>query len=83
MREPALLRVEWVDSALIGAQWWETDDLDAQTPPIVSVGFRVKTQDGMLYLAGSWNPSKRHLPWAQVIAIPESAIVKKWSLKPK
>jgi hypothetical protein len=77
VREPVLLRVEWVDSALIGAQWWETDELDAQTPPIVSVGFKVKVKGGMLYLAGSWNPSERHLPWAQVIAIPEVAIVKK------
>ncbi|KKL89973.1 hypothetical protein LCGC14_1909360 [marine sediment metagenome] len=77
MKEPPLLRVEWVDSALIGAQWWETDELNTATAPIVSVGFKVKIEDGMLYLAGSWNPSERHLPWAQVIAIPESAIVKK------
>ena len=77
MKEPPLLRVEWVDSALLAAQWWETDDLDANTPPIVSVGFRVKAEDGLLYLAGSWNPSERHLPWTQVIAIPERAIVKK------
>lgn len=77
MKEPPLLRVEWVDSALIGAQWWETEDLDASTPPIVSVGFRVKAENGLLYLAGSWNPSERHLPWAQVIVIPERAIVKK------
>ncbi len=77
MKEPPLLKVEWVDSALIGAQWWETDELKAATPHIISVGFKVKAENGMLYLAGSWNPSERHLPWAQVIAIPERAIVKK------
>ncbi len=77
MTEPILLRVEWVDCVLIRNQWMDTDDLDHAGSPIISVGFRVKSENGFLYLAGSWQQDERHLPWAQTIAIPERSIVKK------
>jgi len=75
MKEPSLLRVEWVDSDLWSG--WQDADIQAALKPIISVGFRVKAEDGFLYIANSWNPNPRRLEWAGVTAIPVRAIVKK------
>ncbi len=77
MKKPVILRVEWVDCVLLRNEWGDSDDLVASKGPIVSVGFRMKSEDGFLYLAASWQPDERHLAWAQAIAIPESAILRK------
>ena len=77
MVKPVLLRVEWVDCVLLRNEWGDSDDLVASKGPIVSVGFRVKSENGFLYLAASWQQNERHLPWAQTIAIPESAVLRK------
>lgn len=71
-----ILRVEWVDSDLWSG-WQDAEDIQAALKPIISIGFRVKSEDGFLYLANSWNPNPRRLAWAGVTAIPERAIVKK------
>ena len=76
MREPQLLRVEWVDSDLWFG-WQDAEDIQAALEPIISVGFRVKEEDGFLYVANSWNPNPRRLAFAGVTAIPIRAIVKK------
>ncbi len=77
MAKPILLWVEWEDSVLVKNQWCDTEDLGVRDEPIVSVGFRVKVENGYLFLAGSWVSDPEHLPWAQTIAIPERAIVRK------
>jgi hypothetical protein len=76
MKEPPLLRVEWVDSDLWSG-WQDAEDVQAASESIITVGFRVKEEDGFLYLANSWNPNPRRLAWAGVTAIPLRAIVKK------
>ncbi len=76
MREPLLLRVEWVDSDLWSG-WQDAEDIQAALKSIISVGFRVKEEDGFLYIANSWNPNPRRLDFAGVTAIPIRAIVKK------
>ena len=76
MREPTLLRVEWVDSDLwVG--WQDAEDVKAAAKLIITVGFKVKEEEGFLYVANSWNPNPRRLGWAGVTAIPVRAIVKK------
>lgn len=75
MKEPPLLRVEWIDSILVGAGW--RDEMPDVEVPIVSVGFKAEQKDGFLFLAGSWNPGEDHAHWSCVIAIPIRAIVKK------
>ena len=75
--KPVLLWVEWEDSILLKNAWCDTDDLTARNGPIVTVGFKVKIEDGYLFLAGSWVSDKESLPWAGMIAIPERAIVRK------
>lgn len=75
--KPILLRVEWVDATLLENRWQDAADLEAGEGNITTVGFRVKSEDGYLFLAGSWNPAESHLQWASVMAIPERAIVKK------
>jgi hypothetical protein len=77
MREPILLRVEWVDSVMLGNFWQDADDLTAAESPIVTVGFKVKEKNGYLYLAASWQADDTHRAFAQPIAIPIRAIVKK------
>ena len=77
MRKPILLRVEWMDCVLLRNEWADSDDLEVPNTPIVSVGFRVKSEDGFLFLAATWQRNERHLTWAQTIAIPESAILRK------
>lgn len=72
-----LLRVEWVDSAFLAQRWRDIDDTPDLSKPIVSVGFRMKEENGYLFLAGSVNPDEDHLPWGNVVAIPVRAIVKK------
>ncbi len=79
MKEPPLLRVEWVDSDMWSG--WHDDDTKIWPEPIVTVGFRVKEEDGYLYLAHSRNPNPERCEWAGLIAIPVRAIVKRWSLK--
>ena len=76
MKEPPLLRVEWVDSDLWSG-WQDAEDVQAALEPIISIGFKVKEEDGFLYLANSWNPNPRRLAWAGVTAIPIRSIVKK------
>jgi hypothetical protein len=77
MKEPPLLRVEWVDCSLLGNHWQEPEELKAADAPIISIGFRVKEENGFLYLAASWQGDDTHKPFAQPIAIPVRAIVKK------
>ena len=77
MKEPVLLRVEWVDSALLGSGWQEPEGMTGATIPNVTVGFKVKEENGFLFLAASWQADETHLPFAQPIAIPVRAIVKK------
>ena len=75
MREPPLLRVEWVDSVFLENRWRDVSDLPNLEEFMISVGFRMKEQDGFLFLASSLNLADSHL--ANVIAIPIRAIVKK------
>ena len=75
-----LLWVEWVDSDL-WTGWQDAEDVQAALDPIVSVGFKVKEEDGFLYLANSRNPNPRRLAWAGVTAIPVRAIVRKKRLQ--
>ncbi|KKN75212.1 hypothetical protein LCGC14_0382110 [marine sediment metagenome] len=77
MREPILLRVEWVDSSLLTPGWQEAEDMTGAVVPNVTVGFKVKEQDGFLYLAASFQAEDTHKPFAQPVAIPVRAIVKK------
>ncbi len=77
MPKPVLLWVEWVDSSLLINQWADDNDLHGTNPPIVSVGFKVKSEDGFLILAASWQRDDTTKRWAQPIAIPERAIVRK------
>ncbi len=77
MREPILLRVEWVDSSLLASGWQEKGDMTGAYTPNVSVGFKVKEENGFLYLAASFQADDTHKPFAQPIAIPIRAIVKK------
>ena len=77
MREPPLLRVEWIDSVLEPSQWLDADELHSDNTSIVSVGFRVKEEDGRLFLASTWNPDETHKDYALVISIPIRSIVKK------
>ncbi len=76
MKEPVLLRVEWVDSDLWSG-WQDAEDIQAALEPIITVGFKAKEEDGFLYIANSWNPNPRRLMWAGITAIPVRAIVKK------
>ena len=76
MKEPPLLRIEWVDSDLWSG-WQDAEDVQAALLPIITYGLRVKEEDGFLYLANSWNPNPRRSAWAGVTAIPVRAIVKK------
>ena len=69
-------RVEWVDSTLMENRWRDDDDMDG-VGIIISVGFRVKQADGVLYLAANHNPQEGHLHWSAVTAIPLRAIVKR------
>jgi len=80
MKQPPLLRVEWVDSKLIRNEWQNQGDMQAGGVPIVSVGFRVKEEDGNLYLAASWNGNPDELPFAAPVAIPLRAIVRKCAI---
>ena len=77
MKEPPLLRVEWVDSALLRNGWMDAEEMKVDGIPIVSVGFKVKEEDGYLFLAGTWNGDETHKDYAQAIEIPVRAIVKK------
>ncbi len=77
MKEPVLLRVEWVDSARLASGWQEVEDMEGSDVPNVTVGFRVKEENGFLFLAASWQADDTHKPFAQPIAIPVRAIVKK------
>ena len=77
MREPTLLRVEWVDCVLMDNAWTELEDIKTARIPIVSVGFKAKEEDGFLYLAATWQGDDDAKPFAQLIAIPIRAIVKK------
>ncbi len=77
MKEPPLLRVEWVDSLFLEHRWRDTDDLPDMGLSVISVGYRMKRKDGFLFLAASWNQDEGSVHWANVIAIPERAIVKK------
>ena len=45
--------------------------------PNVDVGFKVKEEDGYLFLASTFNPDDTHKDFALVIEIPVGAIVKK------
>ena len=45
--------------------------------PIISVGFKVKQENGVLYLAGNYNPQEGHLHWSAVTSIPVRAILKR------
>ncbi len=70
MKEPILLRVEWVDSeSWVG---WHEDVTAGE--PLVTYGLRVKEEDGHLYLAHTRNSESE---WAGLIAIPVRSIVKK------
>lgn len=77
MKEPPLLRVEWVDSVFVRNEWIDKHEMKPDDTSIVSVGFRVKEEGGYLFLAATWNPDATHKDYALVIAIPERAIVKK------
>ena len=77
MREPPLLRVEWVDSSLLNPGWQEAAEMTGANVPNITVGFRVKEQDGFLNLAASFQPEDTHKPFSQPIAIPIRSIVKK------
>ncbi len=78
MKEPPLLRVEWIDCSLLSNHWYESEEMQpGPDMPIVSVGFRVKEENGFLVLAASWQGDDAHKPFAQPIAIPLRAIVKK------
>lgn len=77
MREPPLLRVEWVDSVFAKNEWADAEDVKADDSSIVSVGFRVKEEEGYLFLASTWNPDETHKDFALIIEIPLRAIVKK------
>ncbi|KKL12737.1 hypothetical protein LCGC14_2532740 [marine sediment metagenome] len=77
MREPPLLRVEWIDCVMLENKWQEEEDILASKTLIVSVGFRIKEEDGFLYLGATWQGDPRHIAFAQPIAIPIRAIVKK------
>lgn len=69
--------MEWLDCILLRNEWVDDDDLGDLASVIVSVGFRVKSEDGFLFLAATWQRDEKHLSWAQTIAIPERAIVRK------
>ena len=77
MREPPLLRVEWVDASLLDSGWQEAKEMTGANVPNVNVGFRVKEEDGFLYLAAGFQAEDTHKPFSQPIAIPIRAIVKK------
>jgi len=77
MKEPPLLRVEWVDSSLLNPGWQEAREMIGADVPNVTVGFRVKEEGGFLYLAASFQAEDTHKPFSQPIAIPIRAIVKK------
>ena len=70
-----------MDSKLIRNEWQNPEDMQAGLVPMVSVGFKVKEEDGNLYLAGTWNGNPYELPFTQPIAIPIRAIVKKRRIK--
>jgi hypothetical protein len=76
MKEPPLLRVEWVDAEMWSG-WQDAEDIQAGLEPIVTYGFRVKEEDGYLYLAHSHNPNPGRWEWAGLVGIPVRAIVKK------
>ena len=75
MKEPVLLRVEWVDSEVWSG--WHDDDTKVGSEPIVTYGLKVKEEGGYLYLAHSHNPNPHRYEWAGLVAIPVRAIVKK------
>lgn len=77
MKEPSLLRVEWVDASLLPGGWQEAEEMMGAEVPNVTVGFRVKEEGGFLYLAASFQAEDTHKPFSQPIAIPLRAIVKK------
>ena len=77
MREPILLRVEWLDCVLPDNRWEMPDEMVTAGSPIISVGFKVKEENGFLYLAATWQGDDAHKPFAQTIVIPLRAIVKK------
>ena len=77
MREPTLLRVEWVDASLLASGWQEAEEMTGAPIPNVTVGFEVKEEDGFLFLAASFQADDTHKPFSQPIAIPTRAIVKK------
>ena len=77
MREPILLRVEWVDASILNGGWQEAEEMTGANVPNVNVGFRVKEEDGFLYLAAGFQAEDTHKPFSLPIAIPVRAIVKK------
>ena len=77
MKEPVLLRVEWVDASLLAGGWQEAEEMSGANIPNVDVGFRVKEEDGFLYLAAGFQADDTHKPFSRPIAIPIRAIVKK------
>ncbi|KKL53975.1 hypothetical protein LCGC14_2061800 [marine sediment metagenome] len=77
MKEPPILRVEWTDSSFLYGGWQLVEDMTGADVPNVTVGFRVKEEGGFLYLAASFQAEDMHKPFAQPIAIPVRAIVKK------
>ena len=77
MKEPVLLRVEWVDASLLAGGWQEAEEMSGANIPNVDVGFRVKEEDGFLYLAAGFQADDTHKPFSRPIAIPVRAIVKK------
>jgi len=77
MGEPPLLRVEWVDASLLDSGWQEAQDMTGADVPNVDVGFRVKEEGGILYLAAGFQAEDTHKPFSRPIAIPIRSIVKK------
>jgi len=77
MKEPILLRVEWVDASLLNPGWQEAEEMTGADTPNVDVGFRVKEEGGILYLAAGFQADDTHKPFSRPIAIPVRAIVKK------
>ena len=77
MKEPVLLRVEWVDASLLESGWQEAEEMSGANIPNIDVGFRVKEEDGFLYLAAGFQADDTHKPFSRPIAIPIRAIVKK------
>ena len=62
---------------MLPAGWQEAEEMTGAGTPNVDVGFRVKEEDGLLYLAAGFQADDTHKPFSRPIAIPVRAIVKK------